>query len=97
MFLELSCGHVVKFPLLMADRNVWMMGNPAIPCMNLVSFFCISLGHYVIKMMFGWCLETPYFVDVVSVAFLHYLSFAFHLHLVWIKGNFASVIAALSY
>ena len=38
MFLELSCGHVAKFPLLMADRNVCMMGDPAVPCMNLVCF-----------------------------------------------------------
>ena len=44
MFLELSCGHVDKFPLLMEDRNVWMVGDPAVTCMIIVSFSALVLG-----------------------------------------------------
>ena len=50
VFLELSCGHVAKFPLLMADRNVCMMGIPAILYMNLVSFSVLDLGTMELRL-----------------------------------------------
>ena len=43
MFVEFICGHVVPFPLLMADRKLCMIGDLAAPCMNLVSFSIVVL------------------------------------------------------
>ena len=50
VFLELSCGHVEKLPLLMAVRNVCTMGEPAVPCMNLVSFSALVFGTMKLRL-----------------------------------------------